>query len=495
MDKNARPRRVTRIVGTPPRGAANRPAGIFLFAAMMVGGTAGGQEPLRVGVAEVDITPPVGYRVAGGYEERISNELHDPLLAKAIVLQQGSTRAALVLCDLCSIGRQVSDPVRHRASIRSGIPVEQIVIAATHTHGGPEYYGTLRDVGHELAVEKHGHDPAETVDYPARLVARIADAVHCAADSVRGARCEAGVRAAPGLAFNRRFHMKNGTVQFNPGKLNPDIVAPAGPVDDALPILLFRDVATEKPFAALAVFAMHVATFGNGRQIGADFPGVMQQKLREALGPEFVSLFAAGAAGDVNHVDVRSAARQDPATELQRIGHQLAARVLAPTPPLEPVEKPRLAVRAARVPLPLRELGAGEVEAARAHLRRVLSGERFEFLATVAAWRAMNTATLRERDGDQLRAEVQGVRISDDTAIVTLPHEVFVELGLAIKARSPFRNTLVVSLANDIDFYVPTRKAFDEGSYEVVTSSLQPGGGERLVDGALQLLEELRRAP
>ena len=84
------------------------------------------------------------------------------------------------------------------------------------------------------------------------------------------------------------------------------------------------------------------------------------------------------------------------------------------------------------------------------------------------------------------------VRLDRDTALVTLPHEVFVELGMAIKSGSPFRTTIVFSLANDLDFYIPTRRAFEEGHYEPTTCPLEPGCGERLVEAALGLLHGLK---
>ena len=87
---------------------------------------------------------------------------------------------------------------------------------------------------------------------------------------------------------------------------------------------------------------------------------------------------------------------------------------------------------------------------------------------------------------------VHGIRLDSDTAIVTLPHEVFVEIGLAIKATSPFRHTIVVTLAGDVDFYIPTRRAFTEGSYEVTTCPLDPGCGEILLDVARSVLVELK---
>ena len=91
-----------------------------------------------------------------------------------------------------------------------------------------------------------------------------------------------------------------------------------------------------------------------------------------------------------------------------------------------------------------------------------------------------------------LPLEVQAFRVGPNTAIVGLPGEVFVELGLAIKKGSPFENTLLVELSNDCIGYVPTKKAFAEGGYEVVNSRVQPGGGEMLVEAAIRLLKELK---
>jgi len=96
-----------------------------------------------------------------------------------------------------------------------------------------------------------------------------------------------------------------------------------------------------------------------------------------------------------------------------------------------------------------------------------------------------------KRNSPTIPLEVQVYRLTDAAAIVMLPGEVFVDLGLAIKARSPFATTLVVELANDVPAYIPTRKAFAEGSYETVNSLVQSGGGELMVDKAVQLLQEL----
>ena len=103
------------------------------------------------------------------------------------------------------------------------------------------------------------------------------------------------------------------------------------------------------------------------------------------------------------------------------------------------------------------------------------------------AFKALDTFA---RQGQPLEVEVQVIAPGPDLAWVGLPGEVFVELGLAIKAASPFRHTILVELANGSIGYIPTRRAYDEGNYEPVSARVAAGSGERLVETALRLLRE-----
>jgi neutral ceramidase len=154
---------------------------------------------------------------------------------------------------------------------------------------------------------------------------------------------------------------------------------------------------------------------------------------------------------------------------------------------LAPEETPALAVRQAFVDAPLQSYSEGEVSQARKNLELVGTRE-LSFLDQVEAYKIVD---LQRFAAKSTPLEVQAFRLSNDTAIVTLPTEVFVELGLAIKAASPFKTTLVIELTNDSLGYIPTRKAFAEGSYETVNSRITPGSGERMVEAAVQLLKDL----
>jgi neutral ceramidase len=458
---------------------------LVLFGLLVIGSPLSAAD-LLAGVAVVDITPPKGYRMSGYFSERLNTGTHDPLQAKALVLRQGDERAALVFCDLVGISRDISNRARELAATKSGIPAAHILITATHSHTGPLYFGALRQYFHDRAVTAAGSDPQETVDYPAFLSQKIASAVESADKAVRPVDLQAGVARQEGLSFNRRFHLKDGTVRFNPGKLNPAIVRPAGPIDPDVGLLRIRDRQRDGVLALLTVFALHLDTVG-GTEYSADYPFYLERKLRPVLGAEGVSLFAAGTCGDINHIDVSKKDPQHGQVEAARIGTVLGDTVSAALPRLEDLRGPALAVRRTIVQAPLQHYSAEEVAQAKKDMARI--GTRaLPFLEQVKAYKI---TSLQMLPGDTLPMEVQAFRLGRDVALVGLPGEIFVELGLAIKKASPFPLTLVIELCNDAPGYVPTMKAFREGSYETVNSRIESGGGEKLVEAARRLLDEL----
>ncbi len=441
-------------------------------------------QPLEAGVAVVDITPPVPYRMCGYFNERTSTGIHDPLFAKALVLKQGDLRVALVFCDLIGITQEINEQARQLAQEQTGIPGSNICIAAIHSHTGPLYSGVLRNHFHDKAVAKDGSDLLEKIDYPAQLKEKIAQAIVAAAASLQPVTVRAGIASQEGLSFNRRFHMKNAAeVVFNPGIKNPDIIRPAGPIDPDVGILLLNGASENLPLASLTVFALHLDTVG-GTLYGADYPAVLQNSLRAEFGDKFVSLFGTGTCGDINHIDVSNAA----VLKTEEIGNRLAATVKEFIPKLKAVEQPSLAVLSSVVEVPIQKCSTEEIAWAKEMMEKV-GDESEPFLPRVKAYKIMDL----QLRGESLPIEVQVFRLNADTAIVALPGEVFVDLGLAIKKASPFATTLVFELAGDAPEYIPTTKAFQEGSYETVNSQIQPGGGEIMVKEAISLLEKLHK--
>lgn len=436
------------------------------------------------GVAEVDITPPAGHRMAGHFYEVPSEGTHDPLQAKAMVLQQGDQKFAMAFCDVVSLTPDVSQEARHGFSQVGDLPASNVMIAATHSHTGPLFGSVVRDFFHEQALAEKGEDPREAVYYPDFLVSQIVEALGQANEALAPASISFANPHQSGISFNRRFHMRDGTVRFNPGQMNPDIVRPAGPIDPEISSLVLSDVAREQILGGLTVFACHTDTLG-GKEYSADYPFFIQEQLRRDFGPDFVSAFALGTAGDINHIDVSSEGPRKGLEVTENIGRTIGEAIARRHGDSSVIDEPSLAVVTRTLDIPLQRPTAAQLERARNNLP--LLGQRdINFMDVVDA---VKTLTLEQRGGSWA-ADVQVFRIDSKTALVGLPGEIFADLGLDIKEQSPFDNTMVLTLANDGLSYIPTQQAFAEGSYEVTNSCVTPGSGEKLAGTAVELLEE-----
>ncbi len=448
-------------------------------------------DELRAGVAVVDITPPIPFRMHGYFYERLSTGVKDPLHARAIVLQQGQESAAFVFCDLVGIPSTETLPARKKASEATGIPVEHISITGTHTHTGPQFFMSINDFWHAEAVAKFGKDPYDCTEYQRTLVEKIAGAIVEAKAAIVPVELKAGMAREDRLSFNRRYRMKDGSVRFNPALQSPDIVEPAGPIDPQVGILTLTKVNAKSPSAAIVSFAMHPDTSGGGTLYSADYIHFLDQRMKKAFGPGFTTLFGTGTCGDINHRDVSKSVNEQRMAE--ELGSMLGDTVTQAIEKgeLAPLKQPSLAVRSTKVPATLQAITEADLAKATANMPRVAEKD-FPFADAVDACRVTDLALLRKTWGNTIPLEVQAYRLDDETAIVMLPSEIFVNLGLAIKAASPFKTTLVIELSNESVAYIPTKQAFLEGSYEVMNSRVERGTGEKLVEAAVGLLKELK---
>ena len=472
-------------------------AALLLAAAVSVGPPGGGSSSLSAGFAVVDITPPLGMRRANSYYELFAEEVHDPLHVRAAFFADGTGddgtdgRALLLVCDLTSLSRTIADRVRAEVGRTLDVPDSAIVVAATHTHGAVLHDGPFRDLFHQRAVEAHGYDPAEPLDFDDFIVARCLKAAREAAANAAPVTLSATETTVLDTTFNRRFHMRDGTVRFNPGYRNPDILRPAGPVDEVLTAIWTTPADGETPAGALTSWPMHTAVF-TGDRLGADFPGVMHSELRDEFGENFGFLHGQGTSGNTNHIDVsREGLGMDSADYSRVVGERLAAALIDAVPDAEPVPAAEIAAAKRTVRLPIRDFSEADLKRAEERTSRLGTSAVPPFLELVDAYSVQLRQRLRDRYGDADPAEVRVVRLGGNAAVVALPYEVFVELGLDIKARSPFAHTLIVTLDGSVDAYVPDRRAYPQGAYEVVNSPFEPGAGEALADAAVDLLNGL----
>jgi hypothetical protein len=443
--------------------------------------------PLSLGCAVTDITPPLGISLAGYYHERGADGAWDPLLCKAVVLQSGGERVALVSLDLIWVTRPVTDAARAEIEKTTGIKAGHIMIYGTHAHTGPE----LAHQGLRHATQ--GEPQSKVKEYTARLPGWIAETVRRADAARQPAQLSATKTRCEGLTYNRRYFMRDGTVAWNPGKLNANIMMPAGPADSEVGVLLFevpRGRGPAQSLATLVHFAMHTDTTG-GSKFSADWPGALSRVLGGYHGTNHLTLVMNGACGNLNHIDVNWSWPQTSPAEQHRIAIILGAAVLQSYKQLQPLAGGPLQAASAWVDLPSATVTPEEVAEARQFLAQAKDDRNANFMKKVRAYRALDLAA---QDGKPYRVEVQVISLGRDIAWVSLPGEVFTELGLAMKKRSPFPYTFPVYLANETVGYIPDRRSYAEGAYEPESARVAPGAGEQLVETAVALLDRLFRS-
>ncbi len=463
---------------------------------------------LRAGAGVVTITPPLGTPLAGHFEERRAETIDDDLTARSLVLDDGAAPLALVVCDLIRLPGHVVGAAREAVAARCGIPAERVMISATHTHTGPVTASGGGDPG-ERPMLAAGGDPAtaELIDADADpgdlawLAGRIDDAVAVAGSRLRPARLAHGTTKVAGACFNRRYRMGDGTVVFNPGVGNPDIRGAVGPVDPTVTALLVEAL-DGTPLALWANLALHYVGTDDERAVSADYYGAFAWAVPRLLGDGCVGLLTNGASGDVNAIDLEPVVPARGAARARLVARAVAAAAVNAARLGRRPEAPLLAADVVPLALQRCPISADDVAGAEAILGRTdpdpEPAASFGFVVgqPIPARQARTYA----RDVLALAAmpnagttEIQVMRLGG-LALVALPGEIFVELGLAIKAASPFPTTAIVGLANDQVGYVPTAAAFGQGGYETWRTRISwtaAGTGEAMVATALERLRLL----
>lgn len=440
------------------------------------------KEAMQAGVSKIDITPPIGYPI----HNKISKGVLDPLEVKTLVLTQGETSAALVIADLFYISSTLSNIVRKKASEETGIPISNICIAATHTHADPTYSQDVED--YVQKVNDNTLTPQDEKGYAGQLINNLVQSVVKAQNNLRPVSLKSGIVSVEGLSFNRRHLLKNGIVKMNGGLLNPDIIRAVGPVDPDLGVILFNDETTGNPYASLSTFAMQLATIGSTERFSSDFPHFLEQTLQNEFGENFISVFGEGPCADVNHWDITKPGPQTGYEEMTKpVGEKLAKNFLGIMPELHNYAD-NLAVVNKIVQVPLQTYNEMDLEWAKNY-----DDTKASALVKARIRKILLLEELKLKHGDKIPLEVQAFKLNEETVVVALPGQFFVELGLKLKENSPFKNTLILTLANSHEDCIPIRKSYTEGGYEVVYSLVESGGGEMIIETSLSLLHEMKK--
>jgi neutral ceramidase len=450
---------------------------------------------LHAGAARVKLDPPAGLAMLG-YGGRVGRNIgvHDDLAVQALVLDDGTTKVAIVGVDLLALGARIADDIRARAAAITGIAADSILICATHTHSAPAF--------NIFATPRADAKPIEgrDLEWERALPEKIASAIVQANKNLEPATLRAGT-ANFTLGIHRRLKRPHHQVQTAANRSGPA---------DAEVIALGAYRANGSPLAFLMNYPCHgVVLCEDNLLYSRDWPGFAMDEIESAAasaaGPRPISIFIQGATGNI---DPHSRGNFEVAEQHGRAMGRAAFDALQHAPSLADA---RIAARRIPLNLNLKDLDA-ELALARdcaaqtqASLDNHRGGDGYQLKrlrdhhaqsrAALTALEALEEQNSRDRRVDAPRRELataMTIATVGNLAIVGIPGELFVELGLALKANPHFAQTFVAGYCNDLIGYIPTRAAYAEGGYEVDTARIAPGSGETIVDTALSSLAAMR---
>lgn len=444
---------------------------------------------LQVGIATVDCTPRAGVPLLGNFrDDYAARGVHDPLLAKAVVLADArGTKAALLSVDVCMLDRRNVARIREGIAAACDVPPAHVLVHATHTHSGPATTDVL-DFGVNLSAFQTDIDA---------FLDKAASAVVRANESLAEASLAIGYAREDRISFNRRLRRKDGTTQMNWEALWPDfdpddVEGAWGDVDpQVICLVVERDA---RPAVGVVNFGLHPAILaGDNWLFSADYPGYLAESLHRTVSGDFNCLLANGCCANVNHVDYRDRCQGRGFQMAQRVGYMLGAAAH------EAINR-RVSLGADAVDVSSDLVSLERIKISdekRAWCERILEEARRNppkgsVDGLPESYYASTLLRMYHQQHEPDTAEVMVLRVGE-AALVGLPGECFCELGLEIKRRSPARHTLVAGLSNDAIGYIPTRESFPQGGYETLPGSTfyEPGADERLVASALAQLDRL----
>jgi hypothetical protein len=446
---------------------------------------------LAVQFKKVDITPDYPVKLAGYFNERLSEGVLDPLSLRLAALESGGRHLVFIQIDNCAIPVEDAAEIRREIARRSRFKKREIMLLTSHIHTGPDligFFGLARDERYLRDLKK------KVIDEASRLEPRQPSSISIARTIYEG------------LSYNRRWFMQDGTVETNPPKKSPDRREPEGAVDREANAVVFKDERGD-PQAVFVNISNHADTIG-GSRISADWPGFMERHLNSLLGCNIPVFPFLAPQGNINHFDFEDGRPQSSYEEAGRLGRAYAEVIARSLSELRPMEAGRLAGRALRLeaeeillPIPSRIVPQDELRRAKDILsresRRVQDRERAltaEDLTkgdpAVEQLFARELIRHVQSQPRRLRVPLQTFKLGS-VAFAAIPGEPFVEVGLALKRIKGYELIFPVALANGYIGYIPLRENFGRGGYETRTSSvscLSPDAADRILAAFRSLL-------
>lgn len=471
-----------------------------LLVSLVLTSTALAAGNFQAGAATSNITPPLGLEVIGGFVPYPSEQIHDELHARCLVLDDGKTALAIVVCDLLGVHRVVSDEARKIIAEKTKIPATNVLISATHTHSASS------------ALGKNRLQADQTLDEYQQFVAqRIADGVARAHHNLRPAQIAFGKVDIPEHVNNRRWHMKPGTAPVNPFgevdqvKMNPpsgnaNLVEPAGPTDPTVSFISVKN-ADGRHLSLFATYSLHYVGGVGKADISADYYGVCCEQLKTLLTkdepqdiavdrPPFVALLANGTSGDINNINFREPRKaKKPYEQMKYVAHDVAAKIQGAVANLKHQDNVSLAAAYRELPVAWRKPTEDQKKWA---AETIAAGPKSkQDLSYIYAERTQKLAAYTD---DIVKLPLQVFRIGD-VCLGTMPCEVFCEIGLEFKSRSQQQPSFLVSLAHGYYGYLPTPRHFRLGGYEtwIGTNRLEQTASVKMLEALLEMSAEVKK--
>jgi neutral ceramidase len=452
---------------------------------------------LKAGASLVDVTPFLGVGVVGNFVVPPAIHIHDPLHARTLVLDDGTTRLVFVIADNVGMDQGLVAQCKQIIELETGISASHVMIASTHTHSAVS-------AGGEGGTNRNGEKDPASVAYQKFLVRRMADGVRIAINNLEPARLGYGSSSAPQHVFNRRWLIKekvrspygdSDQVQFNPGINNTNKKEPAGTVDPEVAFLSVQS-ASGKPIALLANYSLHYVGGVPTGHISADYFSRFADKIRSGLGsgegfPPFVGMMSNGTSGDVNNINFRGpAVPMKPFEKMNLVAEDVATGVLKALKTVRYQSEVSLKGALTELTLKVRKPSKELYERS----RKVVSmpeGTKFDHsLERVFAERAIE---LYEQWPDEITVPLQAFRIGGH-GVAAIPFEVFTETGLDLKKRAPFQKYFTISLANGNNGYLPTPAQHKMGGYEtwVTITRVEEQASEKITSTLFDLFNQVK---
>jgi hypothetical protein len=447
----------------------------------------------RAGAYAINISP-LKYPVIinGGMTERTADKLHDPLHARCLVLDDGTTQIAMVVVDSCMVPRHLLDEAKELASKATGIPTSRMLISATHTHTAPSVHGCLgSDVDEEYARFLPPQIAKGIAEAHKRLEpARIGWAV---GRDTKNVACRHWVMK-PGVAPTNPFGgTKDDTVMMHPGHNNPNAIRPTGEPDPDVPVISLQ-TKDGRPLAVYSAYSLHYV--GKTQPVSADYFALFCDEIGKKVAgtlrvpsgpaPQFMAALANATSGDMWLMDYTEKTRRE--YTLEGVAQEVAAAAWEAYGRIEYRDWVPLAMEESLLTVAVRMPSEAEVAKAK------------EFMKTFAGRKPKDVPEVYARETVLLsqmpptrELKIQAIKIGD-LGIGTIPNETNASTGLWIKKHSPLKTTFVVELANGCEGYIPPPELHPLGGYtcwRARTACLVPDAERQIRAEVLRLLEKV----